>query len=119
MLRFVILTHDHPHLHWDFLVELEAGDFLRSWRLQQPPEPGVLIGAEAMADHRRRYLDYEGPVSGNRGEVTRWDFGEAEVTSVNPSEIVLRIAGRRIRGQALLRQNADRDWTFRLSETDA
>ncbi len=64
MPRFVILEHDHPFVHWDFL--LEDGDHLRSWRLKEQPAPGRTVEAEAMVDHRLRYLDYEGPVGGGR-----------------------------------------------------
>ena len=63
--RFTILEHDHPHLHWDLL--LDAGDALRTWRLLSPPACLQWIAAEQLPDHRRLYLDYEGPVSGNRG----------------------------------------------------
>ena len=64
MPRFVILEHDHPVLHWDLM--LEAGDVLQTWRLANPPTPGCAIDATALPDHRLTYLDYEGPVSGNR-----------------------------------------------------
>ena len=71
MPRFVILTHDHPHLHWDFM--LEADGVLKTWRLQDEPLPGRKFEtpAEPLPDHRIAYLDYEGPVSNNRGIVTR------------------------------------------------
>ena len=51
---------------------LEAGDVLKTWALPQPPQPGVEMECTALADHRLAYLDYEGPLSGNRGAVTRW-----------------------------------------------
>src|SRR5437879_9523170 len=73
MPRFVVLEHDHPSLHWDLM--LESGDVLRTWRLTAPPQSGRVIAATAVVDHRRIYLDYEGPVSGNRGRVIRWDSG--------------------------------------------
>ena len=77
MLRFVILEHDHPVLHWDLM--LEAGDVLRTWRLAEPPTGQTFaIAAESLPDHRLAYLEYEGPVSGNRGSVKRWDHGVFE-----------------------------------------
>ena len=72
--RFVILEHDHPFLHWDLLME--AGEQLASWRLLQPLRSGVWIPSESIAPHRRFYLDYEGPVSHNRGSVRRTGHGE-------------------------------------------
>ena len=70
---FVVLQHDYPTLHWDFM--LEAGKSLRTWRLMSPPTQDSEVGAEPLANHRLRYLDYEGPVSGDRGHVARWDAG--------------------------------------------
>ncbi len=67
--EFVILRHDHPFLHWDFLIE--DGDMLASWRLLEQPEPGRRIPAERLPPHRRHYLTWEGPVSGGRGHVER------------------------------------------------
>src|SRR5207248_11451375 len=60
MPRFAILEHDHPHRHWDLL--LEAGPVLRSWRLSAPPGAADDLAAEPTPDHRPLYLDYEGPV---------------------------------------------------------
>ncbi len=67
--RFVILLHDHPFRHWDLLIEKD--DCAETWRLMRKPCLNEPIYAEPIADHRLMYLDYEGPVSGNRGQVTR------------------------------------------------
>ncbi len=108
MPRFVILEHDHPRLHWDLL--LEDGDHLRGWRLAEPPRTGGTIAAEAMPDHRVFYLDYEGPVSGERGEVRRWDAGEYALHQADESGLCLHLEGRRFRGQATLRQQHGQEW---------
>lgn len=65
--RLTILEHDHPFLHWDLL--LDNGETLTTWRLLQRPAGDAWIPAERLPDHRRIYLDYEGPVSGDRGVV--------------------------------------------------
>ena len=67
--RFVLLEHDCPALHWDFL--LEQPDAAATWRLCDFPWPGRSVWSERIADHRLLYLVYEGPVSGNRGSVRR------------------------------------------------
>ena len=67
--RCVILRHDHPILHWDFL--LERDELLESWRLLREPVLDEWIRAEKLPDHRTVYLTYEGPVSGDRGHVSR------------------------------------------------
>lgn len=110
MPRFVILEHDHPELHWDLM--LESGAVLRTWRLAVPPRAsGERIAAIALPDHRLAYLDYEGPVSGNRGTVTRWDAGCYEADAAAPT-LALRFVGARITGWArLVLVEADR-WVF-------
>lgn len=93
MPRFAILDHDWPTRHWDLL--LEDGDALLSWRLHGEPRSGMTVPAERLADHRNLYLDYEGPVSGNRGTVMRWDAGTFEwIEKGNEA----RLSGSRIAG---------------------
>ncbi len=107
--RFVILEHDHPQRHWDFMVE--AGDALRTWRLLAEPLPGRCVLAEASFDHRKAYLDYEGPVSGGRGTVVRWDAGTLEISEETPERLTMGLAGGRLRGPAVLEQDAG-GWRF-------
>jgi hypothetical protein len=100
MPRYVILEHDHPTLHWDFL--LEAGDTLRSWRLAAPPQSGQRVAAASSFAHRLLYLDYEGPVSGNRGQVVQWDRGDYEELPADGQQLQVRLRGRKLRGTATL-----------------
>jgi hypothetical protein len=114
--RFVILEHDHPVLHWDLM--LEVGEVLRTWRLATEPQPGQRTAAELTFDHRMFYMTYEGPVSGNRGRVTRWDRGtytfEPSGQEVGGSPTVVRLQGERLRGIAVLERIAPEQWTFIL-----
>lgn len=100
MPRFVILEHDWPQLHWDLM--LEAGEALRTWRLPSEPRLGASEG-ELSFPHRMMYLDYEGPISGGRGSVRRWDAGEFEWENDEPNCIVVRLAGQRLKGRLELR----------------
>lgn len=108
MWRYVILEHDHPTLHWDFFFEEFTS--LRGWRLDAPPEAGQHVGATPGKDHRLMYLDYEGPVSGDRGNVVQWDRGEYKVMSVGPltglpTLCVIRVDGRKLRGTVTFAMN--------------
>ena len=112
MLRYVILHHQLPAdaaraTHWDLM--LEADDVLRTWALPCEPEDQFDCVAEQLADHRRDYLDYEGPVSRGRGEVARWDEGEYQIERDSGQELVVRLAGRRLRGTLRLTRGAPRD----------
>lgn len=71
--RFVLLYHTWPEPHYDLMLEWQGA--LKTWRLLELPRPGVRLNIEAIGDHRLAYLDYEGPVSGGRGQVKRVDTG--------------------------------------------
>jgi hypothetical protein len=116
MPRFVILEHDFPQRHWDFL--LEVGDHLRSWRLSARPEAGGATRAEAIADHRLLYLDYEGAIGGGRGRVERWDSGYYTQIEFGESRVIVILEGRRCRGQAALDRTDAREWRFSLTNRD-
>ena len=114
MPRFAILQHDWPTLHWDFLVE--DGPILKAWRLLEEPCPHAAIPAEPNFDHRRLYLDYEGPVSHSRGTVTRWDTGTFEWHERGESSIVLEMVGQRITGRITL-EHGTAGWTWTHTPT--
>ena len=113
MPRFVVLEHDSPRdRHWDFM--LETGDVLATWALSEPPDAAPHIAAEALADHRTEYLDYEGPVSGDRGSVTRWDAGTYQLDRRSETELAATLSGRRLNGRVtLVRSHDDPErWQF-------
>jgi hypothetical protein len=101
MPRYVILRHETPPnyprpTHWDVL--LEAGNQLRAWALAEEPQPGRTIAAESLPDHRLVYLEYEGPLSGDRGSVTQWDTGSFQWLEQTTQLVEARLDGRRLRG---------------------
>jgi hypothetical protein len=113
MPRYVILRHETAGgVHFDFMLEM--GGALKTWSISQPPLQGVEMGAEALPDHRLAYLDYEGPISGDRGSVTRWDRGTYEVGCQSESELIVRLSGEKLIGKAKLEQNPElkTDWVF-------
>jgi hypothetical protein len=118
MPRFVVLTHDHPTLHWDLM--LEAGPILRTWRLAQPPDVDGPIDAEVLPDHRLLYLDYEGPVSDGRGSVARWDRGEYElVAGTTDDRVLAEFNGEKLRGMFVFeRSPASLNWMFRANSNE-
>ncbi len=113
MPRFVILRHDDSRgVHFDFM--LEAGDVLKTWALPQPPESGVEMPCEALGDHRLGYLDYEGPISGDRGSVTRWDSGVYQLVEQSMIAWVIDLQGKKLGGRVTLHRKQDEQpWQFR------
>lgn len=122
MPRFVVLRHDPPRggtrpLHWDFM--LESGGVLRTWALDRPPDEdaGVERFADALADHRIAYLEFEGEVSGGRGSVTRWDCGDYNAISWQANQIIVDLQGSRLHGRAYFNQidSPSQRWRFTIS----
>lgn len=124
MPRFVILTHDFPGWHWDFMLEQTLD--LRTWRLLSDPSSSIEVGAEALPAHRAAYLEYEGPVSGNRGTVRRWDHGEYELLEDSTQRVVVQLNGTKLKGLATLRTSQESEgargaptrWTFQFTPAD-
>ena len=115
MPRFVLLYHDCPpsyerQSHWDFM--LESGDVLRTWALGELPRDWTavheltvkthancpplalanLVPALQLKDHRREYLQLEGPLSGDRGSVIRIAAGTYHDELEAPDEWQVRLA---------------------------
>lgn len=98
--RFALLEHAWDGVHWDFLLEREG--VLKTWALDGIPAPGVERIGRPLPDHRLIYLDYEGPISGDRGSVRRVDGGEYERLEWVDGRIRVRLHGRQLVGEALL-----------------
>ncbi|HEV7298742.1 MAG TPA: hypothetical protein VGN72_05195 [Tepidisphaeraceae bacterium] len=90
--RFAILHHTGVvEPHYDILIEATPGSAaLRTWRSTAWPlvKPTDLV---PLPDHRSAYLTHEGPVSGNRGHVTRVAGGECVVTMSDESQLLVRL----------------------------
>lgn len=113
MPRFVLLTHDHPRWHWDFM--LESHGVLRTWRLDSDPQGPGRIAATPLPDHRLLYLEYEGPVSNQRGRVQRWDQGEYELFRDDDTGMELTLDGHRLQGRATLTTEGDGSVWFQFT----
>jgi hypothetical protein len=109
--RYVILRHDHPTPHFDLM--LEQGDTLRTWRLPEPPLAEKSLPAEALGAHRLAYLDYEGPVSGNRGTVIRWDRGTFKGDPLAESILSVVCQGEKLQGTLRLEHHQADQWELR------
>lgn len=98
--RFVILHHrQDPGEHWDLMLEM--GEVLWTWRLARNPlnpNPGP-IPATRTADHRKGYLTYEGPISSDRGFVTRVEDGVQRIVSNCGDVMLVELSGHKLQGQ--------------------
>lgn len=107
--RFVWLRHELPAganraSHWDLMLEVSGA--LATWafasalfsdRVGESRSAGAAL---RLADHRLAYLDYEGPISGGRGEVRRMDSGHYVVACRSTvTEFIVQLRGPLLRGE--------------------
>jgi len=95
--------------HYDLL--LESGEALATWRLrhtnfenQQP--------AQKIQEHRKKYLDYEGDISGGRGTVKIWDTGTYVPDVWGDKRIQISLAGTQLKVRLRLQCAEDDSWTI-------
>ncbi|MFO0916183.1 MAG: DNA polymerase ligase N-terminal domain-containing protein [Pirellulales bacterium] len=117
--RFVIHYHQLPPdsprpSHWDLMFELHGQ--LATWALERPPTEAhpETINARRLDDHRLAYLDYEGPVSGGRGTVTRYDSGDFDWSWPATTRASGSLRGQRLQGTFQLVAQTDEplNWQF-------
>lgn len=89
MLRYVVLHHTgFGQPHYDLMFETAPGSPLATWRSATWPAVSDLT---PLAEHRRAYLDYEGPVSNNRGQVKRVAAGTHRVIEHTPRQLQVEL----------------------------
>lgn len=116
--RFATLRHtDKQGDHFDLLID--AGRSLATWKCPQPPEWAVdsSLICVRLKDHRRLYLDYEGPLTEDRGTVHRYDQGECLIHERTASRWELTFRGQRLAGRFALEALSDDgdDWCLRFA----
>ena len=93
---------------------LERGDVLATWQLAREPvnRASLPIPACRIADHRKTYLEYEGPVDRDRGEVRRVDRGTVTIEEFTAVRATFVLSGSRLAGRFVLLMEAEGQWLF-------
>ncbi|MCM2371644.1 hypothetical protein [Aporhodopirellula aestuarii] len=78
------------HLDWFFEVTPHPGSLLTTFASPPACDGAPVIHAVRLVDHRVRYLDHDGELSGNRGCVQRLVTGRCHLVSDNESRFVFR-----------------------------
>lgn len=111
--EFVIQIHSgHGPLHYDLMLSPDADSPLATWSLPASPADlpaGQGLSARKLPDHRRAYLTYQGPVSGDRGRVEILDRGRYRTIARHARRWVFELQGRRIVGRFELLAHGDGD----------
>ena len=87
LLEFVILHHEGiENPHFDLMFETYPGSTLTTWRADAWPFDHT-ANLTRLDDHRREYLDYEGPIrAGGRGWVRRLMRGRCSIELRKPTD---------------------------------
>ncbi|MDF1809750.1 MAG: hypothetical protein P1U42_08650 [Phycisphaerales bacterium] len=98
MRRAVVLKHTESSKapHFDFLIdqpELLIEHRLICFKSFIRPDltTSGKLQATRIADHRAHYLTYEGPISGNRGDVSRVANGVIDCFTMTPDSLKMLI----------------------------
>jgi len=98
--RFVIQLHAAASgEHYDLMIE--SGESLATWRLDRLPADlpaGESIPAAALADHRRFFLHYQGPLRCGRGSVRIADAGCCRFLDRREGCWIVELLGESVKG---------------------
>ncbi len=103
--------------HYDWLIARPGHDRLWTARLQPPSRHWSELQRFELIEippHRRQYLTYEGPISGNRGSVQRIDEGTVQIEHWSEDRAALKVAMRHFSGRIELHRVADDRWTAQV-----
>lgn len=117
---YVIQKHNASHLHYD--LRLEFNGVLKSWAI--PKTPPKIKGVKRLAiqteDHPISYAKFEGEIPEGQygaGKVEVWDEGSFEIIEKEPKTIVVKINGKKLKGEyCLIKTNygskPEKSWLF-------
>lgn len=112
--RYVVLFHDWGKVpgaappgrgdHFDWMFEADTG--LRTWATDErlSLDEAATAAAIELPLHRAAYLEYEGPISGNRGSVRRMERGTFRVLLESADRFEIEVEGDRV-GHLLVRRD--------------
>ena len=117
---YVILYHQQNTpsadlTHWDLMLEKDGT--LRTWKIYQEPAADQRLAATLLPDHRLAYLQYEGPISGDRGRVSQWDHGTFQgIVPADSRFFSVQLNGNIFRGTLTLQPPAanNEDWKIQF-----
>jgi hypothetical protein len=121
MPRYVILQHIMPphagrESHFDLM--LEDNGKLITWAIGDLPCAGLQTTATKLPDHRLAYLDYAGPVSGDRGEVRRIDAGDYATRQWSEAVATFELRSTTCSLLCELRHRSGEQWTAEFRRAD-
>lgn len=107
--RYAILYHDGiDDPHFDLLFESSAGGDLWTWRSPAWPFLTETL-LRQLPNHRRQYLEFEGPLTHARGFVTRIEAGTFSFDPRGDHQWIFHL-NRSPALRLLVRRTGDSEW---------
>lgn len=108
-----MLEREGALLTWSLITLPVAWDPSRSMAGGSEPSESLLV--ERLPDHRLAYLDYEGPISGDRGTVSRRDEGEYRVLAESDGVLRVELCGKVLEAIAKLERVGGDQWRLTIA----
>lgn len=113
---FVVHEHHARNLHWDLRLEMDG--VLKSFAIpkEPPTKPKIKRLAIQVEDHDLEYAEFEGEIPKGMygaGKVKIWDKGTYELLEKTKDKIVIRINGKKLKGDYVLlrfKKAGEKDW---------
>jgi hypothetical protein len=107
--RFSIAKHEMPanssrHSHFDLFLESQGT--LLTWELSSLPTTPKKQLVRRLANHRLVYLDFQGPLSDDRGTVKLVDSGSLKWMTLESERLIAHIKGQTADGILTLTSGA-------------
>ena len=102
-MKFVIHHHVTLPEHYDLMLEVE--ETLHTWQITPDNLENLISGRRIevlkIQDHRKKYLEYEGPVSCDRGHVSLFDSGEYCLMNKKKNKTEYFFSGEKLTGRVV------------------
>jgi len=111
MPRMVIHQHTREGAaHYDLM--LESPQLLWTWRFQSFPGTESEQPCERIQDHDRKFLEYEGKLSGDKGEVAIVEAGTFALLHAQEDRVHLTARGHKVAGLCRLERKQENEWVL-------
>lgn len=117
--QFVVLYHVSPMvIHWDILIRVGQAPELLAWRCLIDPSTWFIVATEfdavviQLPNHRLKYLDFTGHLSGGRGWVTPVIHLDAQIVGHSATAMEIRVGGHTPPLKIALRTLCPHKWSL-------
>jgi hypothetical protein len=101
-MRFVIHHHLAEKEHYDFMIETKENEMLTTWRIALSDldllQKGAEVKAQRIQNHKKFFLDYEGPLSSGKGSIIIFDSGFCKINLKAGNRFECEISGEIFKG---------------------